>query len=87
MLYNPKWEAEDDLLTLESFIAWLETKEPARAYNFCDLRGNCLADQWCRPLGKTYSDLPYKIRRIAHATPWTFGAALERARAALRAEF
>jgi hypothetical protein len=87
MLYDPKWEVKADPLSLESLIAWLETKDPASTYDFCDLRGNCLVDQWCRPLGRSYSELPDKIRRIAYATPWTFGAALKRARAALMAKY
>lgn len=95
MLYNPKWQQPPatTLPTLDGFIAWLEMMPPDGAYNFECTDGRCLvalygcslSSEWnhsrdymsfCRRIfgGKGYNVGP------ACMTPWTFGAALERAR-------
>ena len=88
-----------DPLTLESLIAWLEKQPASRAYNYDDCNGKCLYGlymathgfNWeksgacgahCAPVERRqFCSLVYGT--VAAAVPWTFGAALERARAAL----
>lgn len=94
MLYDPKWEPEVkvDPLKLESLIAWLE-KQPAHGeYSYWDCCGKCLldiylADVTCKPstpAPETHHRTcggHQNYTRIAMMRPWTFGAALDRARA------
>ena len=102
MLYNTKWETKTDPLTMESLIAWLETKNPVKTYNFDDCSGGCLyglymkhhginwADSGARGVGNSYPKATLERNEFCHLVydlvareqPWTFGAALERARAA-----
>lgn len=51
MLYDPKWEQETkaDPFSLESLIAWLETKPPQEKYDFCEWN-NCLLAQWLQSI-------------------------------------
>lgn len=98
MLYDPKWnETKADPFTLPSLIAWLE-KQPANAdYSYMDCKGGGLYGLYMASQGigwieaKFHSDdrddLHRKFRRevyskVAFDTPWTFGAALKRARGA-----
>jgi hypothetical protein len=91
MLYDPKWEKPEvkaDPFTLESLIAWLETKDPSETYNWHDCNGRCLLAQYVseRDLITTrwesaYMKISPSIRyKVAEPLPNTFGAALERAR-------
>ena len=102
MLYNTKWETKTDSLTMDSLIAWLETKNPAKTYDFDDLAGGCLyglymkyhgikwADSGGCGMGNSYPKVTLErcefcnlvYDQVARKQPWTFGAALERARAA-----
>lgn len=97
MLYDPKWEApavkaDHTTLTLADFIAWLETQNPNQSYNWLS-PCNCVVGQFLtattgnrNPGGMCHYDklfgglLPYY--EIAGTAPYTFGAALERAKAA-----
>lgn len=84
--------------TLADFIAWLETKPPRTQYHFACTDGSCLMGQYMTERGRAWEpgkrsstyvesceqvfgdkwDVPVLIE-----TPHTFGAALDRARAAL----
>lgn len=98
MLYDPKWEknvkAEPSLIGL---IAWLETQDPATEYQWSGLCTPCLIEQYVASIGLSkhdlycvvddrghnlYDRLSLRNGGIAVETPHTFGAALERARAA-----
>ena len=97
MLYNKDWDVKTkDLFTLDNLIAWLETKDPTMPYNF-HWPDSCLLGQWARNEDITAFNIQiegsfvYKVNEerwdlfsfnpIACQEPWTFGAALERAKA------
>lgn len=85
---------EADLFSLESLVAWLETKDPAQEYDMRDTAG-CLIAQYVP--GRGYSVKLHALiksgnyNQIAHVAYGsdlnrniqTFGAALTRAQAAL----
>ena len=83
MLYNPKW----DLMSLESLIAWLEQQPADGTYDW-QYPERCLIA--CYLTGKLgtlpeysvslYQSMPH-YHAVAAQEPWTFGAALERAKA------
>ncbi|MBR0868900.1 hypothetical protein JQ633_00910 [Bradyrhizobium tropiciagri] len=88
-------ETKADPFTLESLIAWLETQPSNTEYDWinCDA---CLCGQYVRAI--TGNDFPSGVTIYAHMfadhveygdvaseRPWTFGAALDRARKALAA--
>jgi hypothetical protein len=82
MLYNPKW----DLMSLESLIAWLE-QQPADGTYQWEYPNLCLMGCYLKSrtddfasFRNRYPDMPH-YREIAAQEPWTFGAALERAKA------
>ncbi len=86
MLYSPKW----NLYSLDSLIAWLETKNPRKRYDFCncnDGKDGCLLSQYLGhhseelgESGSAYSQISdCGGREVAIPCPWTFGAALKRA--------
>lgn len=94
-----KTETKADPFTLQSLIAWLKTKRRGERYCYLD-HGRCLLGQYFTACGyknvEAFSDaifdhadaenVPYPkvFNRIACDGERTFGAALERARAALR---
>jgi hypothetical protein len=108
MLYDPKWEApakiKADPFKLETLIAWLETQDPAKKYDYCDCH-NCLLCQYFTAMGfldvsVSCNELWHGLDReqsvirfpeifqhgVAHRysrrlNKWTFGHALENARA------
>jgi len=95
MLYDPKWapvETKRTVFPLAELIAWLELQPPGAEYDFYDIHG-CLLCAFLKAHG--YEDPAHDIgfgaetiagwqlddyHRIAGDMPWTFGAALERAR-------
>jgi hypothetical protein len=88
MLYDKKWDAKPDLeyqgITLSGFIAWLEQQPADKEYNYfrSDL---CAAAQYLQSQGRRGQDciiqLPLNwLNEIVMFKPWTFGAALDRAR-------
>jgi len=97
MLYDPKWtETKADPLTLESLIAWLEKQPAAKRYGYNNCNGRCLYGQYMASHGVPWDvcgasesrtargefcSLVYDL--VASQRPWTFGAALKRARAAI----
>jgi len=90
MLFDPRWKIEKaDPYALSTLIAWLE-KQPAGArYNYSDCTGRCLLGLYLLAHLVSWSDGSYGALcdrtdwgyNIAAKGPWTFGAALERARA------
>lgn len=87
MLYDPRWEKKP---TYAGFVAWLETKNPKERYEWGNC-GNCAIAQYLKLFGiNNVDDIPYDDYAaleggdnfIAMNEPWTFGAVLERARAA-----
>lgn len=79
-------------VTLRGFIAWLETKNPADEYNYCRA-STCAIGQYKTSLGHKDPRVSFKgllerdvlrgrnwLEDIVFQSPWTFGAALERAR-------
>jgi hypothetical protein len=96
MLYDPKWEVETkpDPFKMDTLIAWLAEKPAGEAYDYGDT-GACLAAQYYGAMDcefKAYllthhpaledDSFGYKLEWLAREKPWSFGAALERARAA-----
>jgi len=100
MLYDPEWEVKaDPLLTLESLIAWLEKQPAATRYNYGNCDGRCLYGQYMAAHGVRWMDsgaaesntargdfCSWVYSHVACQRPWTFGAALKRARAALSSQ-
>ena len=102
MLFDPKWQTKVDPLTMESLIEWLEKQPAAKQYDFDDCSGKCLYGLYmashgvawfesgayrARDSGQERSDFCVRVYyTVATAKPWTFGAALKRARAAINAE-
>lgn len=97
MLYNPAWR-DPAPLTLPKLIAWLERQPAARAYSFENVHGCALVQYlkfcgypqssvggtWWREKPEADTQLfSDEIGWIFAHNPWTYGAALSRARAAL----
>ena|SRR6266568_4490020 len=96
MLYDPSREHEANPFTMEGLIAWLEKMSRAKRYDYLNSSGACLYGQYLAAHGvpwdesgatsfgdhqrADFCDLVYY--HVALARPWTFGAALERARKA-----
>ncbi len=85
MLYDHNRVKPSNPLSLESFILWLEQQPPEDTYDFQDYRGACLICQYLTATGVDFADhyLTFTARygdAIARTKPWTFGAALGRAR-------
>jgi hypothetical protein len=94
-----KSEVKTDPLTLESLVAWLETMPARKCYDFMDCSGKCLYGQYMTAHGisweesgaSSYGFAPKErdefcslvYEKVAGLWPYTFGAALTRARAAL----
>src|ERR1700691_1845949 len=104
MLYNKDWDVKpkQDVFSLENLIAWLETKDPDRHYDYT-LPQKCVLAQFAKSLdinAKTFGWMSYTVngqvidaepyRQIANGNDagdkrlYTFGKALERARAELQ---
>lgn len=92
MLYDKRWdktETKPDVFSLEGLIAWLEKQPADEAYNYSDLRGECVICQYLtahgEPYGLGYGHFLTPLLRIdiAAGRTQTFGAALDRARKAL----
>ena len=86
MLHNPKW----DLISLESLIAWLEQQPADGTYDWTKPDECLIACYLTSKLGilpeysvSLYQSMPH-YHEIAAYEPYTFGAALERARAVLK---
>lgn len=84
-------QTEHPLWSLRGLIAWLEMKPAETAYNWLSI-DHCVVAQYLRdktgknnPAGAYSFDRLPKYFEVACELPWTFGAALARARAALAA--
>ena len=100
MLYNKNWDykVKADPFSLESLIAWLEKKPPETSYDYCEI-GDCLVARYLKAMGvKRFELSPCELALLGwkyivqnygakSEDEWTFGAALERARAALTSCF
>lgn len=102
MLFNPSWrktEEKQRVFTLARLAQWLETKPADESYDWHDVFG-CVLCQFLHEVGgyedpagdvafgpSTISDWGDEgYYQICGEAPWTFGAALERARAVLAAQ-
>lgn len=96
MLYDPKWEKTEtkaDVYSVASLVAWLEKQPPDKSYDWYSVTGclvcNYLTDAtgnktpWHNDEDKSYKTVfpngpAYHF--VGGREPWTYGAALERAR-------
>jgi hypothetical protein len=79
--------------SLRGLIAWLEAQPPAAEYNWMNCSGGCLIGKYLAAIGfEWYGGGSVKylelgvgspLISVARQQPYTFGAALNRARAAL----
>ncbi len=89
MLYDKRWERKAEQPSLEGLLAWLEA-QPDRVYDYTDAR-DCLVARYLQHIG--YSQRASGLHaheidtffgreghRIAVQRPWTYKAALHRAR-------
>lgn len=89
-------ETKPDVFSLEGLIAWLERQPAEIEYDFVDCKGGCLIGLYASGMGQpdiTAPDGFYAIHdyfadrdityHVSTQIPWTFGAALSRARALL----
>lgn len=96
MLYDPKWDIKANPYSLSNLIAWLQTMPPEREYNFGSCQTCALAQYYTYcgfkavVMGATtfftesgLFESPEVFDEIAREEPYTFGAALERAKARL----
>jgi len=97
MLYDPKWEKpKADVFSLEGLIAWLEKQPADEVYDWYDIDG-CVLCQYLQGAGgyaepAAYPGLTLSTIKnwgqqgyfeICGTAPFTFGAALVRARSIL----
>jgi hypothetical protein len=87
MLYDPKWSKAP---SLDGFIAWLETKNPNKRYDWDNRAGNCAVGQYLRYCGIAWDSRPPMMymdlacpgmTSFVLGNPRTFGAVLKRIRA------
>ena len=72
------------IFNLDNLIAWLETKDPTQRYDYwipksC-VMGQYLTEQGFMPWDTDVSQLECEFSSVGVSKPWTFGAALERAK-------
>jgi hypothetical protein len=100
MLYNEQWDrkkpaTEPDKFSLAGLVAWLERQSPETEYDFRNSSTCLLAQYLIAVAGQTYPGefnyskvcggiAPYHT--VASRGPWTYGAALKRARQVLAME-
>lgn len=93
MLYDKRWDAKvgqkADKPTLQTMIAWLEMQDPTQRYSGFDedacLMAQCFGVETSRQATQCLEGDPLDtLLSIALDGDETFGAALERARAAMR---
>jgi len=92
-----KPEVKADPFSLSGLVAWLEQQPKRRRYNYWNCEGKCLYGLYMASHGIAWSEsggnkgdahprgrfCSIVYDRVASSTPYTFGAALKRARAAL----
>lgn len=60
MLYNPEWKTATTKPTLDDFIGWLETKNPAETYDYQDRNGMCCLGQYMKA-----RNIPWSLKPLA----------------------
>jgi hypothetical protein len=96
MKHDPEVKTKSEPLTVEAFIRWLEINPVDREYEWHDVEGCLLCLYLREvfgvqsPAGETWNGVggfgkntlngDFKYFAICGEKPWTFGAALERAR-------
>jgi hypothetical protein len=91
--------AKSDVFSLAGLVAWLETQPAETAYNFWNCHGQCLLSTYLTVRGMVEDSPGTNYIKLMRATcgygvggdpidvsgdkPWTYGAALARARALL----
>lgn len=83
MLLDPKWNTERQ--TLGAFVAWLETKPAAEAYDWCNPE-RCAVTQYAGFPRNLDVRFEVTLERLSVAGRWNFGSLLKRARRALERE-
>lgn len=84
MLYDPKWQRPAQP-TVDDLILWLETQPADKTYEWFNL-SRCLLCQYLDARGFPHRGNYWHIAQklgmedVAGTEPYTFGAALERAR-------
>lgn len=88
MLHDPRRDKKIEATpSMDGFVSWLETKDPAEGYVWGDCTGGCAVDQYFTSLGVTETQRREwwgrygALDRPAIYRPHTFGALLERANA------
>lgn len=92
---QPKQQPKYDIHSIEGLAGWLQTMPPDQPYDYCS-SSCCLNAQYYRAMGyrlirmrahdfnhgliRRHVELPRGFWHIAAGTPWTYGAALARAR-------
>lgn len=86
--------ARPGVFSIDGVISWLETMPADQSYDYHDCRGGCFYGQYLAAHGLSWSIIVaggfeaqfmrLVYREVAHAHPWTFGSALDRARSAQR---
>lgn len=85
MLYDPKWEKP----SLAGFVAWLERQPPEKSYVWMNICGECAVSQYFLTFapeeehGDLWDKYGQPLDMLAMDGTRTFGALLDRARAAL----
>lgn len=93
MLWNPKFDKQAETkagpLTRETLIAWLERQPENQEYDYIEA-DSCMAAQYLKAHGvrsfivdgqDDLNEMLPGLGDVAVQRPWTFGAALQRARA------
>lgn len=78
-----------EIFSLDGLIAWLEKQPGEREYDFNNCSGECLIGRYLVAVTGCNTHVYTKVfgrnidhyRSVAYAQPWTYGAALARARA------
>jgi hypothetical protein len=92
MLFNPQWDKRDRVcgrVSLKALIAWLEKQPADQTYNYMAAH-QCMLAQYLQAQGCSVTESTINLdddwlKKIALGKgfdDWTYGAALERARAA-----
>jgi hypothetical protein len=74
MLLDPRWDKKQNAFTLESLIAWLETKNPREVYFYWN-QCSCLNAQYFRAMGfdvKRMGACDFEADHMIYELPQTF---------------
>lgn len=87
MLFDPKWQKGE--MSLAGFAAWLETQDPNELYDWGNV-DDCACARYAKSVGLGHGRRPWSKERVqleglAVGIPSTYGALLDRVRAAMEA--